>query len=202
MKTTTIAKTDSLFDPLAWVCKAVGKDKTREALMHVKIEHGNEIDVVATDGRRLHAATVPFNDATAEILPAGLFRPRVSAREIILMGVDPYTVSPYPQWRNVIPSYTVTPADGVCRVSGEYRATMEWGGLVSSFIAWLNRRSDYNFVFNDHYLSDALGLGTLFTKAKGSHTWKYVGEHLAPLLMTGEHHAASKLRAVVMPVRG
>ena len=101
----------------------------------------------------------------------------------------------------MIPSYTVTPADGACRVSGEYRATPEWGALVSSFIAKLNRRSDHNFIFNDQYLSDALGLGALFTKTKGSQSWKYVAEHLAPLLMTSEHPAASKLRAVVMPIR-
>jgi len=71
-----------------WVAKACSKDKTRERLTHVFVESGT---MVATDGRRLHAASTELEDGYHH--HCGESVPEMAER--------------YPKWQQVIPDMSL-----------------------------------------------------------------------------------------------
>lgn len=197
----SITKTDCWFQELKWVCKAVSKDETREAITVINIEKdsdGLETSIVATDGRRLHILTLP----QAEDWPAGRYKATVTAKEILLTSVsEDFPV--FPNWQNVIPNFSTTkPKDFI---KGTFITGKVQGALISGFASLVNRYPVEDLyphdriVFNDSFLSDLLGAKTLLARKNDSVSWEYEGAPGRPLVVTSENGIAS-LKGVIMPM--
>jgi len=196
----SLTKTDCWFQEMKWVCKAVSKEESREAITVVNIEKDLddlETSIVATDGRRLHLLTLPPTD-----WPAGRYRATVTAKEILLTSV-PEDFPPFPDWQNVIPDFSVTkPKDFI---KGTFITGKVQGALLSGFASLVNRYPvddlypHDRIVFNDSFLSDLLGAKTLIARKNDSISWKYEGAPGRPLVITSEKGIA-RLKGIIMPM--
>lgn len=86
---------------LQWTMHAQGTDQTRYFLCGISIEQGDSDDgriLVATDGRRLHTATVMCAE-----FPIGLWHVEITKASVSFSGID----GVFPNWRRVIPEHTV-----------------------------------------------------------------------------------------------
>lgn len=202
-----IDKNETIFPALRWVIKAMSTDPTREAIRCIHIgEDPHSWQVVATDGRRLHKATIPA--AFRNDFAAGEFTViKNVAREIVLApsqsGLN------FPAWRQVLPDYATTEH----KATGTFKA--EKGQCASLVTAHVNQAmpdqpvigiadklvKSEPCIYNDQFLADALGLGTLFN-SKGGIVWGFEAVPVSPLaLRSTDFHPDIPLQAVVMPMR-
>jgi len=197
----SILKSDCFFTAVKWVCKALSKDETREAITVLNIEKdsdGLETSIVASDGRRMHILTLP----EAEQFQAGRYQVTVTAREILLRSVPDYFPA-FPAWREVIPDHDQHPPKD--RVKGDFLTSQVPGALVSGFVSLINRfpvddsHPHDRIVFNDTFVADLLGAKTLLVRKNDSVKWSYDGALGQPLIVKTERGIAS-LQGVIMPL--
>lgn len=98
----SVEKGQTLFAALRWVLAARSPDDTRYFMngLHVETE-GNGYLWVATDGRRLHKATVSF-----DLLQPGEYKVvSETNKAIVLEGGQDFQ---FPNWRRVVPTSPIT----------------------------------------------------------------------------------------------
>lgn len=211
-----IEKSHPAFPSFRWLLKAVSKDGTRAVLKLVRIEEDPDKPdgflVVATDGRRLHRLAVPKGALTSDPEPGNWSILKNTASEIVLVpDTNPETEGlAFPNWRAVIPATSPKDPD---QVVGAFKAFKNHA--VSAFTARCNGLTNENearkkageglrpqelILFNDAFLSDLLGEGTLFA-AKGSQLWSFRTEYLTPAIVESEGPAGVDLLGVLMPLR-
>jgi hypothetical protein len=202
----TVTKTQAHFDSLKWLAKALSKDETRYPLKFIHCEvDGDDVTLVTVDGRRLHKL-----QTTTSKLPgmaSGGYSIKISAREILLIPEPGEKVGNFPNWRQVIPDYDnhPTPPEVIRETVG-----VEKNKTASNVTAVLNAANNgvsisgdkppvrQPIIFNDQFLSDALGQGTLFG-AKGKALWRCETVQMSPLVITLDK--VDNLQAVIMPMR-
>ena len=194
-KAISIPKSHPEFVNLKWLAKAISRDKTRHPLQFIRVEIGLDCRddepedfaiLVATCGRRMHKLETSRIDG----LETGGYSMRLTASEIMLIPEDSETTGRFPTWRQVLPRWEGKKWFGV-----ELRASVE--STIGITTARLNEacRERGMIAYNDGFLSEALGKGTLYG-VRGYRDWKArTMLHDALELTSGE------LTAVVMPLR-
>ena len=99
----TVARKSKAGELIEWVAQARSFDDTRYFMTGVHVEPHGEVAghnvIVATDGRRLHYATIP-----EDILEPGEYLYSVTKTDIVL--TRPSDGSDWPDWHRVIPETT------------------------------------------------------------------------------------------------
>jgi hypothetical protein len=188
-QTVTIEKTHPDFQALKWLSKAISKDATRHVLnfLNCEIDQFGTILLVATDGRRLHKLETDINMNYSN----GSYAISVTGKNVLLVPKE--DTGTFPNWRVVIPDFKAIPSDEMATAS----LVVDKQKLVSYVTAKLNEANSHGgaILFNDTFLSDALGSKTLFGTA-GKQSWEASTSHMHPLKLT-----SGNLEAVIMPIR-
>ena len=189
-----IPKSHLDFENLKWLSKAIGRDKTRHALLFIRVEmascRNDEPEefatLVATCGRRMHKLETSRIDGLA----TGGYSMRVTASEIMLIPEDSETTGKFPNWRQVLPKWDWKEWFGV-----EIHASLE--STLGITTARLNEACPERgmIAYNDGFLSDALGKGTLYG-VRGYRDWK-----ARTMLHDALEITSGELTAVIMPLR-
>lgn len=193
-KAISIPKSHPDFVNLKWLSKAISRDKTRATLQFVRVEiascQNDEPEdfatLVATCGRRMHKLETSRIDGLA----TGGYSMRLSASEIMLIPEDSETTGQFPNWRIVLPNWEGKKWFGV-----ELRASVE--STIGITTARLNEacRERGMIAYNDGFLSEALGKGTLYG-VRGYRDWK-----ARTMLHDALEITSGELTAVIMPLR-
>ena len=200
-----ISKTLSCYKSVKWVCKALSKDPTREALNYLYCdERDRGIHLVAVDGTRLHVFY--SEDFECMGLKSGqLYSAKISASEIVLLPSD--CRLNFPHWKQVVPEYGDSTPSCVLfteptKLLASHATTSIAEAILEKKLSKGNISEPFDFPrFDDSKMQDALGLGTLFTKTKGSMNWELSCEDCrSPLLFKSAEKDCEKI-AVLMPVK-
>ena len=202
----TVTKTQAHFGSLKWLAKALSKDETRYQLKFIHCEvDDDKVILVTTDGRRLHKLETTL--AKLPGMASGGYSIKISAREIHLIPEHGEKVGKFPNWRQVIPDFDSHPKQAeVIRETVEVRkncATSKATAILNAANNGVSISGDkppvrQPILFNDQFLTEALGQGTLFG-AKDKTLWRCETVQHSPLVATLDK--VDNLQAVIMPMR-
>jgi len=171
MKQLTMIQVESKnnIEAFKWVGKALCKDIIREILWHFHVEGGK---AVATDGKRIHVATLDVYEA----IPDGNYLPiKVGKRFLLQRDTEDRT---YPNWRAVVPA-----TDGLTKACGYISAPDNASTMCYAFA-----RHKVSVVYQ--YVKDALSQGLMEGWVARS------TPEINPVVLMSEGKTA-----VIMPVR-
>lgn len=132
------------YERMAFVIKACSNDPGHKALMVLHIEQIRDGSwLVATDGKRLHAALIPAK------IRSGDYKPVVT-KEAVSLG-EPVTGIMFPNWRRVLPAATIQRGTIDLADSGWGKDRSQTEKLSVAFNAFLRQTGE---LINLRYLED------------------------------------------------
>ena len=186
-----------LFQAYRWVAKAASLDIRRPVLTHVLVEDGS---LIALDGVRLHRLVTA---GTESHLDDGWYLVNLKVNSITFTPVEESGV--FPDYKKVISASKEKASHSTTyEARGDNKALigLAYKSLLVDLTPDPRKKS---IAFNDSYLEDALGKGTLLSQGKDRVRWTMSNSdpHSA-LILHGElprSYGTAYVEALVMPLK-
>lgn len=170
---------------IAWVAKAASDDArlANMSCVHVEPDGAGKMTVVATDGRRMHYATIP------PAVAPGDYSYATTKTQVVLTPVDVQFVN----WSSVVPSERdAVPAGKYTAFPWSKRDTKRPSSAICEFVLNTGVRLDFGFLFD---LSERKG-GTVYNVSMYRESESRNPLHSA-VVFTGQ---TDERTAVIMPM--